>query len=468
MLRPVQFARHSYLDASRPISSQRLVNLYLSEKPQDAKNSSALVGTPGLDLWTTVGAGPVRGIIGLGQLLYVVSGGGLYRIDRFGSATLAGEVSGLRLCSMAQDGFRVVIVSDSDIYWASETGFGQLPVSNCVGVAVHDGYFLFAERGTQKFFISDITAPITDGSGNVLPPQFNPLEFTLVNAYPDLNKAIVNSNRETWIFGEKSAQIYYDSGALDFPFSRMSGGVLQRGCLSTRSVAEYQGTIFWLGDDKRVYMAQGSAPFVISTEAIDTQIEKFVAPADAVGFTYAQRGHVFYVLSFNETTFVYDAVTSMWHERQSNGMERWRVNTFCDFFDRLLVGDISTNHIHELNLSNYTDEGQGIVRTATAPPFFAGGQWAFMSAFYIDMEVGVGLITGQGSDPTVMLDWSDDGGFTYKNEVWRTAGRIGAFTHRVEWRRLGRFQQRTMRLRISDPVKCSIIQAFADIEVGEP
>jgi Neuraminidase (sialidase) len=79
------------------------------------------------------------------------------------------------------------------------------------------------------------------------------------------------------------------------------------------------------------------------------------------------------------------------------------------------------------------------------------------------MEAGAGLTSGQGSDPQIMLDWSDDGGRTWSNELWRSAGKIGEYRHRAIWNRLGRFRRRTLRIRKSDPVKASFLTAFADI-----
>ena len=78
-----------------------------------------------------------------------------------------------------------------------------------------------------------------------------------------------------------------------------------------------------------------------------------------------------------------------------------------------------------------------------------------MPDFEVEMEKGVGLATGQGSDPQVMLDWSNDGGRTFvPAQKWRSMGKIGEYGGRsIRWDGLGSFYQRTMRLSISDPVK---------------
>jgi hypothetical protein len=80
----------------------------------------------------------------------------------------------------------------------------------------------------------------------------------------------------------------------------------------------------------------------------------------------------------------------------------------------------------------------------------------------LDLETGVGLNLGQGSDPQVMLRWSDDGGHTWSNEHWVSIGKIGEFYRRAIWRRLGmtmKIRDRVYEVSGTDPVKIAIIGA---------
>jgi hypothetical protein len=80
----------------------------------------------------------------------------------------------------------------------------------------------------------------------------------------------------------------------------------------------------------------------------------------------------------------------------------------------------------------------------------------------LDCETGVGLNTGQGSDPQVMLRWSDDGGHTWSNEHWRSMGKIGQYGHRVIWWRLGattKLRDRVYEVSGTDPVRVYIMGA---------
>jgi hypothetical protein len=80
-------------------------------------------------------------------------------------------------------------------------------------------------------------------------------------------------------------------------------------------------------------------------------------------------------------------------------------------------------------------------------------------------EQGVGLITGQGSDPQVMLQFSDDGGRTWSSERWRSLGRIGEYRTRTRWLRNGSARDRIYRYAMSDPVRRNLILATTEAEL---
>jgi hypothetical protein len=69
-------------------------------------------------------------------------------------------------------------------------------------------------------------------------------------------------------------------------------------------------------------------------------------------------------------------------------------------------------------------------------------------------------------DPKLMLRWSDDGGHTWSNEITTSIGKVGEFSSRVVFRRLGRSRDRVYELKITDPVKVRFISALIDVTPG--
>lgn len=455
-LQPIQFVVDSYQDRSLPVEAKDLINLYPEGKPADAKAQVVLHGTPGQKFFAEAGNGPIRGMLVFDELLYVVSGGRFYEVTELGAVTLRGSISGVRAVDMARNSTQITITADTDVY-VYDTVAATLVLSSFVdatGVAILDGIGVYTLRNTDQFYITDVNDFLTI------------TDFAQANALPDNVVCPRVSNRELWIFGEKTIQVYYNSGQADFPFSRIPSGIIQRGALSARSIAEYQGVMMWLGDDKRIYLSDGYVPREISTPAIERQINTYEDPTEATALTYQEEGHIFYSITFNEQTWVYDLTARLWHKRQAYQKTVWEPR-FCAYqWGKNIVGGTETGRLYELNLNVYTDHGDILPRIATSPPVHANGIPAQMGRFYLDMETGVGLPVGQGSNPQAMLEWSDDGGYTYSSQLWRSFGVLGARQVRAEWWRLGQFYQRTLRVTISDPVKVAIIRAYADVEVG--
>jgi hypothetical protein len=165
---------------------------------------------------------------------------------------------------------------------------------------------------------------------------------------------------------------------------------------------------------------------------------------------------------------VYDAAAGAWHERAGwvNGsFTRHRSNCQMAFNNEVIVGDFENGNIYAFDLDNFSDDGQiqKWLRSWRALPTGQNNlKRTAQHSLQLDCETGVGLNTGQGDDPQVMLRWSDDGGHTYSNEHWSSIGRIGAYGHRTFWRRLGmtlKLRDRVYELSGTDPVKITIVGA---------
>jgi hypothetical protein len=232
--------------------------------------------------------------------------------------------------------------------------------------------------------------------------------------------------------------------------------------------------VYWLGKDARgqgiVYKAAGYIGQRVSTHAIEWQMQEYADISDATGYTYQQDGHSFYVLNFPsaDTTWVYDVATGAWHERASfvNGdFNRHRADNQMFFNSTTVVGDYQNGKIYEFDLNVYADDGapQKWLRSWRALPTGANNlSRTIQHAMQLDCETGVGLVTGQGSDPQVMLRWSDDGGHTFSNEHWKSMGAIGKFGKRTIWRRLGatmKIRDRVYEVSGTDPVRIYIMGA---------
>jgi hypothetical protein len=132
----------------------------------------------------------------------------------------------------------------------------------------------------------------------------------------------------------------------------------------------------------------------------------------------------------------------------------------------IVVGDYLAGAIYAYDPTVYTEAGtvQKWLRSWRALPTGTNNlSRTTHHALQLDCESGVGLDgEQQGTDPQVMLRWSDDGGHTWSNEHWKSMGRIGETGARVIWRRLGmtmKLRDRVYEVSGTDPVKIAIMGA---------
>lgn len=456
-----------YRPRSGTQSIERLVNLYPEASEPSAKTPITLYGTPGLKAWTIAGSsvalGPIRGIHYARGYFWVVSGTTFYAINASTKAkTLIGTIPGTHPVRMVHDATYVVVCAETDAYAATLTGLTLLPEAGLIGVAYQDGYALYVQRNTQFVWRSGLDDLSTiPGSG-----------FTSADVKSDNVMAILSDQREVWVFKENTTEIYHNTGAT-FPFERVGGGFIERGIKSPGSAAQAETLVFWLGDDLKVYQASGYNADPISTPAIERMISEAYSPDTAEAFTYSQAGHTFYVLSFADLTIAYDLTTRRWHERKSYEIDRWRAQCYATNGTLHLVGDHRSNELYELDLNTYAEEttltgdnSQPLVWEVIDPPLSADPRPIFVHEMYLDAQMGVGLVSGQGSAPVALLDYSDDDGHTFGNDIEVSMGAIGQYRQRASVSRLGRSYNRSYRWRGSDPVKRAILGGAARFEVG--
>ena len=465
----------AYVARSVNAANNRMVNLFPEAVPEGSggKEAGFLSRCPGLSLLQTVGTGPIRALWAHqtnGSDFYVVSGSSVYKLTGVNATpTLLGTVTGTGPVSIADNGTQIFFACNPDgyIYNESTNVFAQITdpdFPGAVTVQYLDGYFVFNEPDSQLLWITSLL----DGT------SIDPLDFASAEGSPDGIVAIAVTHRELWVFGSDSVEVWYDAGTADFPLARISGAFNDIGCVAPYSVAKLDNTLYWLGTDARgqgiIYKANGYTGARVSTHAIEYAIQSYSTISDAVAYTYQQDGHAFYVISFPTAgkTWCYDVATNLWHERAgfTNGQfTRHRSNCQCNFGGTIIVGDYSDGRIYSFDLDVYADDDQvqKYLRSWRAiPPGSNTLNRTAQHSLQLDCESGVGLNTGQGSDPQVLLRWSDDGGHTWSNYHSRLLGAIGATGQRVIWRRLGmtlKLRDRVYEVSGTDPTKIAIVGA---------
>lgn len=484
------FVGPTYASQSLNADAQRTINWYPeSIESGQGKSALAMYPTPGLALFATLVAGApvggVRGAIAMNGRVFFAAGTLFAEVNAAGQL-VAGH-SGVILndglpVSMAASPKQIFLASGGTAYVYDLNANTLTPVSaatlNSVPVAAvgfSDGFFLALQANSQTFYASSPEDATT----------WDLSIAAVVSVFPDNILAMLVDHREIWMWGASKSVVYFDSGAQDFPFDVVPGGFIEQGIAAPASAVRLDNSVFWLGADDRGagigWRAQGYSPARVTNHAVEAAWASYPTIADAVGYSYQDQGHSFWVLYFPTAnkTWAYDVATQMWHERSFraagsvvDAAHRSRCHVYA--FGKHLVGDWASGNVYQMAIPRASaagwsfadDFGNPIRRVRRAPHVSTEQQWIFHHEMQVDVEAGLGpqppLVDGAGAarDPQLMLRWSDDGGKTWSNERVLNCGQAGNFKTRAIARRLGRSRDRIYELCASDSIPWRIVDAY--------
>lgn len=482
------FVGAAYQTASRTQDDQALINWYpegdatkFSGSPSTGQPAqrgvTALYPTPGTVTRFQLQYGQVRGmhVIPGGQILLVVCGNALYSVTPAYVATKVGTLaSSSGQVSITDNGIAAYLVDGNNRYYYTwSTGdFQTLPTTDgpftggsVCGIV--DNFIFYNRPGTNQFGCTDVGAVTS-----------NALNLGSKIGGPDNIVSIFADHRQLLLLGEMESERWNNVGSSPFPFAVIPGASMQHGLEAPDSIARLGEGVAYLSKDDRgaaTVIMWGAAlpnPTRISTFAIEQAIQSYTVTNDAIGYSYAQSGHEFYVLTFPtaDVTWCYDISTNMWHRRawrdSNNVYHRHRSNCAALFNGETLVGDFENGKVYALSMSTFTDDGQPLPCVRRAPHLTSDLRAQFFSDLQVQFEPGVGLQTGQGSDPECILRWSNNGGFTFGNDHILKLGKVGQYRRRAMKRRLGWARDRVFEIETTDPVYRVVVSANLTASAG--
>lgn len=485
------FLGPAYRSASYMADAERCVNWFLeANESAGAETKHVMLPTPGIETFCGIAASPMRGGYTCqtvtGERPFVVCGDRLYELTNvvYGSDGQAISCSAVERGAM---GFSATALAT--FAWNGDAG-NQLLVADGTG----DAYSL--DLGTLAFnkeltgtatmvaYLSSRGLALDSSTGTLRISDlddfttWDPTQVVQNSATADPWVAMSVVHNEIWLFGTQTSQVWGDTGAFPFPFAPLPGALIEQGISAPFSWGHAGTPLAWMGRSDQgfttVWRANGWQAERISTSAIEQAIGSYPVISDAVGWYYGQDGHYFFLLMFPTAgkTWVYDALTSLWHERAywnrtTGEWEAYRV--WCGFvaFGRNLCGDRAAGTIYRLDTTLAVDvDGLGTRRERQAPRLAQDQNRVRYESLQLVMDVGIGNRIDPGADPQVMLSTSCDGGQTFGPERWTSAGKLGAYGTRVRWTRLGQARNFVFKVVVSDPVLWRITDAVLTATPG--
>jgi len=466
MFKPVPLFGIGNVGKSVNVNAQERLNLYVELQQDPETNTLAVYGTPGLLTTTNYGASPHRGAYSKGDFKYFVNRDTFWREANDGTQTALGTMltSGGRV-SIADNGVQLCIVDGTYGYiwntvtlvWAQITDPEFEPTSI---VRFMNGYFVGLRTGTGQFALSNLY------DGLVWPA----LDYATAEGDPDNLENLIPENGQLVLFGSVTTEFWSDSGAGDFPLARVGASAVEFGLAARESLTKFNGALMFLSKNRlgqvQVCALAGYTATPVSNPELDHVINSYPAVSNATAYSYLLGGHSFYQINFPSAnngageSWLYDGLSNAW-SRVGLDDARHRAEIQINHQDRAYLTDYANGKVYILDEETFTDDGATIPRQMICR-HQATGDYSRFAKLWMDIESGVGLNLGQGSDPQIMLQISRDGGHTWGDELWRPMGKIGQYLRRATWNRLGRSRDWLFKVRVTDPVKIVFRAAWGE------
>jgi hypothetical protein len=485
--------------ASSPAQqSGRTVNLYPEINDPDAKGVIALKHVPGSFRWADASAiipailstSGVRGMHVMGARAFCAIQNYLLEITPTNGFIVLANLQSTTGPVGFSDNNSKLVVGDGK-FWTYDFTTSALTAVLNDGEEQLQGYWSAYLNGTTLYAIRNsnvVRYSELDDPSTVLGLSFFEAEGNTDNI---LNIHICNN--QIILPNENSTEWFWNTGDADNPFQRISGGYAEHGCVAMRASAKFDNTVCMVGRNAEgegiVWRlgGAGAAPQRISTHAVEKCVEKVLFSDDDLAgqitmFGYQDAGHSFLMINLPAVeatvnnpaqasmTWVYDAATQMWHERAytnpATGLfERHVADHHITWRGRHYTGAYNAPHIYEQSLDYYRENTLPLVKfRESAGPLWRGGKTFAVLQVGIEMEVGVGRDGGvQGSEPLIMLQYRWGYG-PWSNEITRSIGKIGEGKTLVRFGPCGSGTDFMVRVRISDPVRVTLLPSWVDIE----
>lgn len=464
---PIPLVGPTYVNRSLPVNAQITRNFYIEVNQQGGEPVS-FEPFPGLTLFSTPDSGKHRGNGRLNNVFYTISGTQLFSIDALGTSTLIGTIAGTKRCVLEEDGVNLVITtSEGKPYQWDGTTLTQ-------GTDVD-----LPDRASTVTFIN--RRVVYDGNGGDIvfadldtPLTVNSLNVAIAESKPDNTLAVKAYNSQVFVFGQRSIEPWYPTGGSgNPPYNVVRNIVEEVGIGAIHSIAVNKDYVYFLGSDLIPYRISGLVLEPIGNPAIGQEIRNYKDASDAFGLTFTFDNLRFYLLSFpvGNETWLYNEQSNAWTNLAFgvNG-DQHLISGYEFIYGKHLVADRRNGKIYELDFDKFTDNGEVIQRqrdtvNINGKTFGKPGARVFMDRLEIEINFGESLLTGQGSNAKIMMQYSDDNGRSFSAERWLPIGAQGEYLTKVEWFGLGVFYDRLFRFKMSDPIKLVLISLHADVEL---
>lgn len=475
------FIGSSFTSQSVVADAELTINKYLeSVKNDSGHQASSLITTPGFSAWTNVPVVGTRAMRVANGRLFAVIAGTLYEFTAAKVATnwgaIAQDANPATISFNTVAGNQLFITGGGNGYCfdLGSNTLTQVLTGEATMGAFANGRFLAFNVTTGHIRYSNLNDGSAAGWAGA---GF----FSRSFGSDPLQAMFVDGQSLVWLVGTESYEGWYVTTDANTPYAPLTGLVGRYGIVAPFSWALAGNAVYWLSQNVEgvgeVILAEGGGK-VVSNYGVSNVITTFARSygiTDAEALVHRERGHTFAVWTFPRATssmfpptLALDVDTGSWcfRGRWNSAFGRydpWTPRAHAYAFGMHLIGDRASGVIAEMDAAYGTElDGSGIRWLRRSPGLTFEDRQTPYDSLQLLMDVGLGTATGQGFDPNILLRVSADGGRTFGNERQASIGKIGEFSRRVYWNRLGILPNAVFEVSGSDPVPMSITDAWVN------
>jgi hypothetical protein len=444
--------------------AENLINLLVTEAGGNRDR-------PALDYFTTLGSSEVIGsYFFMGRYVFVTQDRKFYTVDENG---VAADITGVSLPGSSRPSFTnngtlmFVAGGGAPIKWAGPGNITALlggSPPDMTHIIYIDGMLLgnrrLSSENNKVIQISDVDDAETWSGTN----------FFSANAGPDEVKGMAVSQREAYVVGQKTTEIWQNIGTSPVPFIRSF--VWEYGTPAADSIHSVDNSVFFIDQSRRILRFSGRQ-FTRISEAIENELYSYERIDDCVTGSFMWHGdiHVIFIFPSEGKTWAINLKNSQWSEWRgfSNGWSRVRINTvhYVEELKTIVAGDFLTGKIWRFSDTVKTD-AEGVFKRMRTFSYRNLGANIRKKCNFLKINLRrdvAAAYDGEQSEtnPTLELRWKDDGS-AWSDYKRVSLGEIGEQGYYAEFNRLGIYRTRQYELQMSDPALLDITSVESDDE----
>lgn len=405
------------------------------------------------------------GVVWNGQL-YRVAGSSLVRVDSNGHISTIGSVSAGGPCSFDYSFDRLAIASGGRLYYLKDNVLSQVTdpdLGAVLDVIWIDGYF--ATTDGEYIVVTELSDPTA----------VNPLKYGSSESDPDPIVGLLKVRNELIALNRYSIEFFDNTGGENFPFQRIEGALIPKGCVGTHAKCKIAQTFAFVGSGRNepcsVYIGGSGTAQKIATREIEILLNRFseteLSQVIVEAREYDLHQHLY--IHLPDMTLVYDIAATaatgqpVWFILRSgvDGKQAYQAFNFTFAYNKWICGDKTAARLGILTSETFAQYGK-----PTFWQFNTGLLYNNSKAAQVhSLELVATSRSDLGEKSSIYMSYTKDG-VNWSQEHLCAQGGRGEYASRIVWHRaVGMFRQfLSLRFRGAGTATIAIPRLEAEIE----